>query len=410
MWKIFAVLVCFSIVPHSNPFAQVAAAVGSTKEAIDSSETLDTAATRAVSKDTLPSPKAIALRVPLLSKLDLGGTVQLKGFYHNLSSDRDADKRLSLNVRRFKVDLDGAVDKHFGFKGGMLMDGNNKNFGVDDAYLYYTVNELVGFKGGKLRRPFSQEALQSSKSLYTVERGELYHNFLANVTGYAYFDVGIMAYGGFVDEGHAVGYEVGVFNGKQNNDTTKDYSGQQYETTDKGFLAKDAVMRITATPFALCKIEAAVSTKAADDTSNAANFTYHVNTAYEVGFSYIDKHLRLLGEVSWGDNQNKLDAHIINGGSLFFAFYTTGVWHSDYSLGRASELVFKLEGLDPDFEPGKGKGKPNDGKLRYTLGTNYFFTPRVSLLANYGILQPITKVIGEGDLVHSLDVLVRLTY
>jgi hypothetical protein len=308
--------------------------------------------------------------------------VQLKGFYNNFSSDRDADKRLSLTLRRFKVDLDGAVDSHFGFKGGLLLDGNNKNFGVDDAFLYYRISDLVGFKGGKLRRPFSQEALQSSKTLYTIERGELYHDFLANVTGYAYFDIGIMAYGGFLDEGHAVGYEVGLFNGKQNNDATKDYGGQHYETTDKGFLAKDAVLRITASPFEKCKVEAAISTKAAEDTTQAADFAYNVNTAYEVGFNYIDKHLKLLGEVSWGDNHNKQDSRIVNGSALFFAFYVTGVWHSEYSMGRASELVLKLEGLDPDFEPGKGDGKPNDGKLRYTIGTNYFCTPRVSLLAN----------------------------
>ena len=36
--------------------------------------------------------------------------------------------------------------------------------------------------------------------------------------------------------------------------------------------------------------------------------------------------------------------------------------------------MLKLEGLDPDFEPGSGEGAPNDGRLRYTVGANYFFT------------------------------------
>jgi hypothetical protein len=372
----------------------------------------ETVASTAVptSKDTILPPEAISITTPFLANLDLGGTVQLKAFYHNFAADRDKDKRLSLTLRRFKLDLDGAVDSHLGFKAGFLVDGNNKNFGIDDAFLYYSVNELVGFKGGKLKRPFSQEALQSSKSLYTIERGETYHDFLTNVTGYAYYDVGLMAYGGFVEEGRSVGYELGIFNGKQNGDASKDYSGQHYEASDKGFIAKDVVMRITAVPFRLLKVEAAVSTKAAEDTTNPASFEYNVNTAYEIGVSYLDKQLKLLGEVSWGDNHNKVDALILNGSSMFFAFYTTAVWHSDYPRGRASELVLKLEGLDPDFEPGKGEGKPNDGLLRYTLGTNYFFSPRLSLMGNYGILQPVTEVTGEGDLTHSVDALVRLTF
>ncbi len=357
--------------------------------------------------DKMPAPVVIPIMTPLLSKLELGGTVQLKGLYHDFSADRDADKRLSLTLRRFKIELDGAVDPHFGFRSGFLMDGNNKAFGIDDAYLYYAVSDLIGFKGGKVKRPFSQEALQSSKSLYTIERGELYHDFL---TGYAYFDVGVMAYGGFVEEGRSLGYEVGIFNGKQNDDPSKDYSGQHYETTDKGFLAKDVVMRITAVPIKALKLEAAVSTKAAEDTTDPNTFAYNVNTAYELGFAFTGKHLRVLGEAAWGDNHNKRDSRIVNGSSLFFTFYTTGIWREDYSQGRASELVLKVEGLDPDFEAGKGEGKPNDGKLRYTLGSNYFFNPRVSLMLDYGVLQPITEVKGDKDLVHNLDALIRLTF
>ena len=73
MWRIFAVLFCFSILLYSSSLAQAAAEEISRKE----------------DKDTLPTPKAIPLMVPLLSKLDLGGTVQLKGFYNNFSSDRE---------------------------------------------------------------------------------------------------------------------------------------------------------------------------------------------------------------------------------------------------------------------------------------------------------------------------------
>jgi hypothetical protein len=87
-----------------------------------------------------------------------------------------------------------------------------------------------------------------------------------------------------------------------------------------------------------------------------------------------------------------------------------GVWREDYRRGRASELVLKLEGLDPDYAFAKGEGAYNDGKLRYTAGCNYFFTPAVSVLADYSVLQPVTGVDSESRLRHSLDVLWRISF
>ena len=73
------------------------------------------------------------------------------------------------------------------------------------------------------------------------------------------------------------------------------------------------------------------------------------------------------------------------GSSEFLAFYAMLMLRTEYAKGRASETLVKVEGLDPDMTLGEGGGKPNDGKFRYTVGANYFFTPRISLLLNYGI-------------------------
>ena len=366
----------------------------------------DSAAPASAAQEPVP----LEIRNAYLAHLDLTGTVQLKAFYHNFAAEKDADKRLSFQLRRFEFGLEASFNTHSGFKGVMLLDGANKNFGVNDAYLYYRVNDLVGFKGGKMRRPFSQESLQSARALYTIERGELYFDFLANTTGYAYYDLGALAYGGFEEDGMSLGYELGVFNGKQNDDAAKDYSGQQDEKTDKGFKAKDVVFRVNASPFKALKVEGAVSTKAAENVSNPADFGYAVNTAYQLGADFHYDKLRLLGEAAWGDNHKKQDSKIIDGSVLFFTFYTAAVWREDYSRGRASELVLKMEGLDPDFEPGTGEGAPNDGKLRYTLGCNYFFTPTISIMADYAALQPITKVAGEDKLTHDFDVMWRMSF
>jgi hypothetical protein len=373
--------------------------------------TSDSATTAADTATSAPPPKEeFTLRNDNLYRLDLSGTMQLKAFYHDMFADRDEDKSLSYELRRFKVELDGSLNGHFGFRGELLVDGNNRQFGVDNAYLYYLVNDMVGFRGGKQKRPFSMEALQSPKYLYTIERGALYFNFLANTTGYSYFDLGFVGYGGFNEDGIAVTYELGLFNGKQNDTLGRDYRGQQDVDVDEGFKAKDIAMRLTIAPWSFLTLEAALSTKSADDKSDPADFGYAVNTAYELGADFNYKHLRLLGEVAWGDNQNTLDQRIIDGSSDFLTFYVTGVWHEDYKRGRASELVLKFEALDPTFEWGDGEGTPNDGKVRYTAGVNWFFTPQVSVMADYGILQPITKVEGEDDLIQDVDLLWRLNF
>lgn len=392
--------------PSASPAAATGPAATPASVSADSVAAPATTGPAASTASVAPAG-VLELRNPVLEKLALSGTVQLKAFYHDFASDRDADKSLSLQLRRFKLGLDGAVNEHVGFRGEFLMDGANKSFGTDDAYLWWSANDLFGLKGGKLKRPFSQEALQSSKSLYTVERGELYHDFLANTTGYAYYDLGLLAYGGLTKGGVRMGYEVGVFNGKQ---SENGYAGQQDVKVDAGFLAKDVAARVTLSPMRALSLEAAFSTKAVDDESDKNSFAYAVNTAYEVGADLTLGHLRLLGEVSLGDNHKGRDSLIISGSSDFFAFYATGVWHEDYRGGRASELVLKLEGLDPDFGWKTGSGKPNDGKLRYTAGCNYFFTPAISVLADYGVLQPITKIEGADRLIHSLDLMWRISF
>jgi hypothetical protein len=357
----------------------------------------------------LPSDPALA-EAPYLSDFRVGGTFQLKAFHNDLTSGRDADKSLSFDLRRARLDFSGKLGRQFGFEAQVRVEADDRALGADEVYLEWTWNEFFGIRGGKLKRPFSQEALQSSKSLFTVERGTLYQAFLADVNGYSSYDLGLVFDGGFVDEDVPVTYQFGVFNGKQSDDPSEGYADQHYQGTDEGLQAKDFVFRVAAEPFPLLKVEAAVATKAAEDMGDPANFEYHMNSAYQVGADFHYGRFRLLGEAAWGDNHHGTDARIVSGSTLFFAFYGAAVWHEDYSGGRASELVAKVEGVDPDFEPGSGEGTANDGKLRYTLGTNYFFTPRASVLVNYSILHPVTEVAGEDELTHDLAALWRLSF
>jgi hypothetical protein len=391
-----------SAAPEATPVPAAASAVS---DSASGASEAPVSGTRGA--DSAPPAGALFLRNPLLERLDLSGTVQLKAFYRDFASNRDAEKRLSLQLRRFQLGLDGAVSQHAGFRGVFLLDGADKSFGAEDAFLWWTCGEWFGLKGGKVKRPFSQEALQSSRALYTVERGELYHAFLADTTGYAYYDLGLAAYGGFAAGGVSVAYELGVFNGKQ---SANGYAGQQNERTDAGFFAKDMAARLTISPFPALKVEAAVSTKAADDRSDPGSFGFAMNTAYELGADLALGPFRFLGEVALGDDHHGTDSLIVAGAPRFFAFYATGVWREEYRGGRASELVLKLEGLDPDFGWKTGDGRENDGKLRYTAGCNYFFSPAVSVLADYSVLQPVTLAPGQDRLIHSLDVMWRVGF
>lgn len=352
----------------------------------------------------------VAVEAPKLSRLEIGGTFALKAFHHDFTASSDADKKLSFALRRARVDFLGDLGGNFGFEGQFGLGADGQKLGAEAVYLSWKYSDLFGIKGGKLKRPFSQEAMQSSKGLYTVERGGLYQSFLSDVTGYSSYDLGLVFHGGFVDDDVPVTYEAGLFNGKQSDDPVEGYANQHYQGQDKGLKSKDLAFRLLAQPFHPLKVEASISTKATEDKSDPSDFAYHVNTGYEVGADFSYGRLRLLGEAAWGDNHHGRDARIISGTTLFFAFYGTAVWHEDYTRGRASELVIKMEGLDPDFEPGSGDGAANDGRFLYTLGTNYFFTPRVSILVNYSVLQPITKVPGEDELTHDIDALWRMAF
>jgi hypothetical protein len=251
------------------------------------------------------------------------------------------------------------------------------------------------------------EALQGSAALYTVDRGQLYSTFLNETTGYAFHDVGVTLKGGFEDEGLEVTYEAGVFNGKQ---SENGYAGAHYEAVDKGLKAKDFAGRAALKGFYGFEAELAFSTKTAEKATDGENLDFAANAAYEAGMAYEIKGVRFQGEIAWGSNHKGSDSLIVDGSSEFLAFYAMLLWRRDYAGGRASESLIKIEGLDPDMTIGSGGGQPNDGKFRYSAGVNYFFTPKISMLLNYGLLHPITEASGEGHLDQDVDLLWRLNF
>jgi hypothetical protein len=348
----------------------------------------------------------VTLQNKAFSAFTLGGTFQMKAFYDNMTAASEQDRQIGFSLSKFRLDLAGAYDEHFGLIGQFLLEANARELGVENAYAYFKQG-LYQIQAGKLKKPFSMEALQSSSTLYTVDRGKLYSTFLATTAGYSLLDVGALFIGGFTEENTEVIYEIGVFNGKQ---SMNGYSGAQYETTDDGFLAKDFAGRIALKNALGLEAELALSVKSAESRATPNRFKFAADAAYEAGLAYERNGWRLQGELAWGANPQGSDSVIVGGSPDFLAFYAMLVRKQSYFGGRVSEAVVKIEGLDPSMSIGGSGGKPNDSKLRYTLGANYFFTPRISMLADYGILQPFTKVPGEGSLTQDFDVLWRLNF
>ena len=381
------------------------------EKAAPQTELLDTSdSAAAVPEPPKPeTPKAVppaATRLPeKVNALVWSGTFQMKAFFHDMTAASDQDKQLGFSLSKFRLDLAATLNERFGLLGQFLLESNARDLGVENAYAYYKQG-VYQIQAGKLKKPFSMEALQGSTSLYTVDRGKLYGDFLANTAGYSLYDVGALFIGGFAEEHAEVLYEAGVFNGRQ---SLQGYSGAQYETADDGFLAKDFAGRVAFKNALGLEGELALSVKSAESRATPNRFEFAADAAYEAGLAFERDGWRLQGELAWGANPQGSDSIIVQGSPDFLAFYAMLVRKHAYSRGRASEAVLKIEGLDPNMAVGKG-GKPNDGKLRYTLGANYFFTPRISLLMDYGILQPFTQVPGEGSFKQDFDVLWRLNF
>ncbi len=367
-------------------------------------------------KSLLPAPtsEAVPALNRALEKIDIGGRIQFKGFHHDIFSESDSDKRLSFQLRRLSLDVNGRFADQFGFKMEALLEVNNHRANLNQAYLFHEWNEHWGIRAGKLKRPISQEALQSSKRLNTIERSGLYHEFLSKETGYIMQDIGLILNGGFEDNGIPVGYQLGVFNGKNPANVEDNYANQHLESTDRGFLAKDVVLRAHAKPFPELFVEGAFATKGAEDRSNPVNFKFRMNTAYQLGFAFNRGKVKVLGETAWGDNHQGRDDFIGVDSltSTFFTFYVTGMWRTEYSRNRASELVLQLEGLDPDTRLlwQEEEGRPNDSHLRYYVGSNYDFNRHTGVQLGYSIIHPITEVVGEGDLRHNLEFMWRMFF
>ena len=285
---------------------------------------------------------------PGLTRLEMGGTFQLKAFFHDITADADADKSLSFQMRRARVDFQGRVGDHFSFEAQLTCKATARRSTPRPIYLAWKFNDFIGIRGGKIKRTFSQEALQSSKDLYTIERGIA----VPGLPG-GHHRVFLLRPGRRLPRRLRGRGRAGDLRGRHLQRQAEQQRRRRAMPTsnmsgsDPALKAKDFAFRLAVQPFKPLKMEACISTKAAEDTSDPENFSYSVNTAYEVGMDLLLGRLRLLGEAAWGDNQQGVDAKIISGSSLFFAFYGTGVWREDYSRGRASELVLQARRPGP---------------------------------------------------------------
>jgi Phosphate-selective porin O and P len=376
----------------------------------------DSLAAHAAKDDSVKSALA-ALKEPTsvenakLAKLKFGGVARTSAYARDISAESDAAKTLSMGVDLIRLGMQGEFGNGFGFNAEL--DYAKAAGGVSAAavYVQWQKGAFDKVKAGRIKRAFSREAILSDALLPFNFRGALYQDFLRKANGYTGYDVGISFASGFEDAGIPVRYELGVYNGRKNDSVAGHYDVDAWKDSD--LKAKDVAFRIEAEPMKGLLLEGALTTKTAEDRSDADNFDIKVNTAYQVGAFYTCKGLRVNGEFAYGDNHQGRDALIVKGSSDFLAFYIEAMLRSDYgNTGRWSETLLKFEGLDPDMGFGSDDGKPNDGKFRYTLGATYGFTRDVSVTLAWGFLQPISEsqVSSDTRLRHDLDLFWKLVF
>jgi hypothetical protein len=352
----------------------------------------------------------IEVRARDLAALEIGGAIQVQAAYHNFAAESDSDKLLSATLRSLKLEMDGQLNESIGFLAQLLFAPAENGVKVNDAYLYWQGRNFSRFQAGVQSKTFSHESMTPDELQPLIGSGRLYQGFLETTTGYAGKDLGFVLQGGFEDDAATLYYQIGAFNGKQNDDPKLGYGDAQATAWDDGFFAKDFTARVLLHYSFGIEVEGALSTKGGENRSNPSNFSYSANKAYQLGARLAHQKFRLEGELAAGDNHQGRDALILEGSSQFFAFFAQTGWVEKYSQGRSSELWVKLEGLDPTMSYTRGKGVKNDGLFRYSVGLSYGFTEKSALMANYGVLQPITGVVGEDGLSHDFDLLWRLSF
>jgi hypothetical protein len=366
--------------------------------------------------DDSAKAKAATLKEPAtlenlkLSEFKVGGLMRAVATSHDLSANNDASKTASLGLALARLTFAGKFENGFGFGTELDFAKSSGGLNLGQIYMQWQKSPFDQVRFGRIKRLFSHEALLSDNQLPFQFRGSLYQDFLNKTTGYTGYDVGVNFMSGFEDGGIPVHYGLGIYNGRRADSTSHAYTVDAWSDAD--LKAKDVAFHIDAQMPIGLTLEASLTTKTTEDKSDAANFDIAINTAYELGAFYQWKGMQLNGEIAYGDNHQGRDAYIIGCSSNFLAFYVEALARHDYQSGDWSQLMLKLEGLDPDMGFGSDDGKPNDGKFRYSVGATYGLNADNSLTLVWGILHPITesKVTSESRLHHDLDLFWKMAF
>jgi len=387
---------------HDTVAAAMSAAADSSQSAVLSADSAKAA--RAALKDPIPLENA------RLSHFRLNGVVRGTAYARDLSAHADIDKASSFGLDLARLSFAGDFGDGFGFAADLDLAKGQNGLGVGQLSLQWRKGPFDKIHAGRIKRAFSHEALLGDAQLPFNYRGRLYNAFLQKTTGYTGYDLGIGFLSGFEDGDIPVRYELAIYNGRHSEDPAVGYSRDAW--ADGDLQAKDVAFRLEVEPTSRITVEAALSTKAAEDKSDPENFNLAMNTAYELGVFYQDGGVQVNGEIAYGDNHQGVDARIVDGSSDFLAFYLEGILRHDYPAGHWSEALFKLEGLDPDMGFKRNAGKKNDGKLRYTLGVTYGMTAYNSLTLAWGVLHPISESRSTSDtrLRHDLDCFWKMVF
>jgi Phosphate-selective porin O and P len=345
-----------------------------------------------------------------LSKFKAGGILRTVVSTRDLSAEDDAAKTATMGVDLARLSFSGQFETGYGFGAELDFAKSGGAMGLGQVYMQWQKGPFDQIRAGRIKRMFSHEAILSDNQLPFNFRGSLYQDFLNKTTGYTGYEVGVNLSSGWEDAGIPVHYQLGIYNGRRADTSSRAYTVDAWKDAD--LKAKDLAFHIDAQVHPTLLLEAGLTTKTTEDKSTASNFDLAINTAYQLGAFFSHKNVRVNGEIAYGDNHKGRDALIVDGSSNFLGFYLEGLVRHTYASSRWSELLLKLEGLDPDMGLGDEDGKPNDGKFRYSLGGSYGLNADNSLTLVWGFLHPITesKVTADSRLRHDVDLYWKMAF
>lgn len=309
---------------------------------------------------------------PVEFKPKIGGFIE--AWYRNDASDladqTTASKKADneFRVRRARITASGNVTSELEYKLTASLDGPSPASSASsvklwDAYMSYTVNDLLKVTAGQFKYDFTLEGLESTPDRVPVLRAESINDIAGKLgtKGASFRDIGVKANGSY-KRAFGLTYGVAVINGGGIN-------------AGDNNAKKDIVGRVTVTPVE--NLSAGVSGYRGKGQDETAGFEVK-ESAWALDAEYLYEGLRLRGEyiaARW-ENWDMASSSAAQGKTQ-----KPKGWYLQASYKLPPVPAIEIMGRYEDYEK---DSNTDDSRLKTTtMGLTYYLKGKTRISANY---------------------------